>query len=95
MPVGFWVCNSETAGQLDQTNTERGGLAVAPKQSRRRKTMEYQHDLRAAFCRCPKCTAARLIIHDENADRIVFEFKARQLGTYLDMAKQYQNGDLD
>tara|TARA_R110000765_G_scaffold116382_1_gene209523 strand:- start:305 stop:478 length:174 start_codon:yes stop_codon:yes gene_type:complete len=57
--------------------------------------MNINHDLRAAFCRCAKCTAARLIIHDENADRIVFEFKARQLGTYLDMAKQYQNGELD
>jgi hypothetical protein len=58
--------------------------------------MNIKHDLRAAFCRCAKCTAARLIIHEDNAaPKHVYEFKAKQLGTYLDMAQQYQNGELD
>ncbi len=56
---------------------------------------EFKHDIRRAFCPCAKCTAGRLLIHEDNADRIVFEFKAGPLGIYLDMAKQYQNGELD
>ncbi len=55
---------------------------------------EFNHDIRRAFCACARCTANRLLIHEENADRIVFKFEARPLGTYLDMAKQYQNGEL-
>ena len=57
--------------------------------------MNFPHNIRRAFCPCAKCTALRLMIHEENARRVTFNFNARPLGTYLEMAKRYQNGELD
>ena len=56
---------------------------------------EFEHDIRRAFCPCARCTALRLMIHEEKARRVTFSFDATSLGIYIGIAKRYQNGELD
>ena len=61
------------------------------------------HNGRAVFCPCDRCEAKRAIarrdaadhIINEGADPMIFNFTARQLGIYLELAVKYRKGQLN